>query len=224
LEVLDQGRIRYTFTSPFTKAGRVCLRVRLERTGQDIDFTPWFSIDVLDNMPAAIITSDEAYFIASEPVSAASLYRAQVVIGLIINRDMSDADWFTGLSNRDKQRLRTAVAFQALYVTQGSGSPDLVGVKSVIVGSRLGGESITWQDGMTTEDYLLSPLASMALRKLSWLRSSRTLKAKPVGYNDPRFYTDANIFGGPIVRPPLADDFYWTPSAAYWQPLNGTGF
>jgi hypothetical protein len=115
-------------------------------------------------------TEADVVALTGTPADAVKLAQAQGLIELAISR--TEAMGTAEMTLRDLDWLKKAVAYQAAWI---AGQPDLF--------TRLDVESLS-QDGMSakfssTGSLVYAPLATRAMRNLSWRGSSRSVSVEP---------------------------------------------
>ncbi len=185
--VLDAttGLVQRDFDTGFVESGRLMLRVRLE-TALTTDFSDPILLDVYDPGPdetvPPVMSTDAVEAITGVLVSEDQVVQAQNEVSLAIGADVSDELWLDSLSSQDVFWLRLAIAYQAAAVAKvaGGGAGGFSfppGVTSV----RNGDVTVTLGAGGATSQTLasLTPSAALAVGRLSWMASVRTLHAAP---------------------------------------------
>lgn len=143
-------------------------------------------------MPGWATTGDVVTLTGRE-VSTETVTVAQTIVELAAGRIYNAADT---LKPGDAERLRRAVAFQAVYV---DANPDVFTARPVET-ERFGDMSVTYADNTAAVGALqLAPLAAMALRGVSWRRRPTGIVSLP-------------IVAGRRTDVDLPDDLY------EWQP------
>lgn len=107
-------------------------------------------------------------------VTFAHIATAQAVVSLVTGVDL-DADEPLPYSKRDLRALTNAVIWQAPYVKD---NPDLTSKATNLASASVNGVSVSYRTDTTAAEQLVSPLAAMALQRLSW-RGSRTVALRP---------------------------------------------
>lgn len=111
---------------------------------------------------ALIATVEDVQTNTGVSVASETIRRAQAIIDLVCGRELDNTEVMTGLSLRDRNRLKLAVAYQAAWMDS---HPEVFSTMNV--------ESVN-QDDLAVrfrddpEAQLLSPLAKMALSRVSW--------------------------------------------------------
>ena len=161
-----EGKLQYTFSEAFTVAGPVEARVRLVQDDGDVDYSPWFSFDVLPAY-ALRVTPVEAYVFTAQSVTQAQLLTAQAQVAMVVDRLLADDVIWDGLWSRDRSLLQQAIAWQAAEVAQAAviGVPQMAGVQSMSTANQ----SITFTAGSGTAPSVPVGQMSLAiLKRLSW--------------------------------------------------------
>lgn len=115
-------------------------------------------------------TVDEVAELTGATVSDVELRRAQAVIDIYSNRT---AEASGGISKRDLNTLKQALAWQAEWMPSQAGYAGRTTVDSV----SQDGQSVQYR---SQSDQDLAPLASRALRNLSW-KGNRTTRIPELG-------------------------------------------
>jgi hypothetical protein len=201
----DRTRILFTPDGPFTTAGVLVGRVRMG-TADTVDYSSEFTVEVLDSpaadpdAPAPLVTPDEVYRYTTLTVSGPDVVRAQALLAARLDRDLYDAEWVAGLSDADRRRLRTAVAWQA-----GEPAPDPGGGGMVVTSFSEGDRSVTVQN--VTGDppaVRLHPMTEIVIGRLSWRRTNTITPTHRTRWrtwvNDDGDFDVGSVFNGDIVR------------------------
>lgn len=109
---------------------------------------------------AIYVTVDDVLDITGKAVDTTSLRAAQHVIEMYVNRTDS-----THMKAKDLHWLSLAVAYQAVYMDE---HPELFTTLDVAALSQ-GDISVTYRESIV--DAHVAPLARMAIRRLSWMRT-----------------------------------------------------
>ncbi len=198
--VMDATHVSYQFAEPFEASGGYMLRVQAT-SGERVDYSSWASFVVYD---ATLLTTAEAAMLTGENApSIDRLLRAQAAVALVLDRDLADEDWLASLSRADYRRLVAAIAFTSVST---SFAPN-AGTGQEIQSVKSGDETVTYRASGGTSVSTLPPLAMLMVDKLSW----RSLKTNTLRAKLPDEYTTRNYdpYLSEVVRPPLAEDFYW---------------
>lgn len=176
----EAGIVQRTFDEGFTSAGMLFLRVRLE-SGGFVDYTDPAELPVLDPRPnvTLMVTTGQVEAYTGVAVSENDVAQAQSLVGLVTGRNLGDASWLSSIAAQDLFWLQQAVAWQAAEHPEGDGLsvalPYVPGASSITNGDV----SISYRDDAGDELATLAANARLAIRRLSWMRSVRSVSATP---------------------------------------------
>lgn len=111
---------------------------------------------------ALLATTKEVQDNTGVSVSSETIRRAQTIIDLICGRDLNDPKVVEGLGARDQSRLKTAVAYQAAWM---DAHPEVFTTMDV---ESIDQDDLAVEFRASSEAQLVSPLAKMALSRVSW--------------------------------------------------------
>lgn len=198
----EGGRVQYVFSEPFEESGVIDIVVRLLEGEAGVDLSHPGSIRVDD--PATegtytVISPTDAEKVTGVSVSRSQLLMAQGLIGLIIDRDLSDGDVVTSFSTNDQRRLRQAVAWQSTVDPTSATVNVPAGATSISTGDV----SISFGDGNTFGAFgSLHMFAQSAINTLSWRSGIRSIRLGP--NTGTRRYN-------PFLNAGVSDDHPWLP-------------
>jgi hypothetical protein len=129
---------------------------------------------------ATIVTPMQVEAWTSVSVSNTDVVRAQGLICLVTGRDLTDQDWLdSNVSNQDLFWLQQAVAWQAAeHPEDGTitvALPHVPGASSISNGDV----SISYREDNQSELANLASNATLAIKRLSWMRPVRSVSATP---------------------------------------------
>lgn len=113
-----------------------------------------------------LATPEDVSLLTGKSVAAADITRAQGIIEDATGIDLSPSD-LTHFRARDLRLLKRAVVWQTSYLDD---HPDLLSREAGLVSASTNGNAMQWGEGGSSSG-LVSPLAAMSLRRLSWRRS-----------------------------------------------------
>jgi hypothetical protein len=176
-----EGKVQYDFSAPFTEAENLRLQVKMS-TGADADYSGVFTVSVQNpaDTLATIVTPMQVEAWTSVSVSNTDVVRAQGLICLVTGRDLTDQDWLdSNVSNQDLFWLQQAVAWQAAeHPEDGTitvALPHVPGASSISNGDV----SISYREDNQSELANLASNATLAIKRLSWMRPVRSVSATP---------------------------------------------
>lgn len=169
--VLDgpAGTVRIDFTEAFASAGLYTAQVLLTGADGKVDYTEPFVLTVKNeahDSTGAILTLDEVEGITGDSVSTKNVMQAQSYIGLLVDRDLSDATYVARLPARSQQLLRQAVAWQAVSAAAPVSVADSMPQGATAMSS--GDQSISFASAVDAQTQL-APLAKLAISRLPWM-------------------------------------------------------
>lgn len=182
-----EGKVQYDFSAPFTVAQNLRVQVRMVTAG-DSDYSAPFTISVQnpEDALATIVTPAQAEGWTGVSVSESDVVKAQGLVCLVVGRDLTDADWLLTVSDQDMFWLKQAVAWQSAEHPEGGTItvplPYVPGASSIANGDV----SISFRDDSQSELANLAGNATLAIKRLSWMRPVRSVSATPFLYNRPR--------------------------------------
>lgn len=175
----DPGRVQLDFTAPFTLAGEYEFRIKLTTAGGRVDYTPYIPFAVTDETTEAILSTDDAYRItAGGTVTTEQLLKAQQLVALVLDRDITDEGWLSRISTDDTRRLKAAIAFWAA-----DPSHLLLSYPSNVSSISTGDQSVSFFNTSYGDSVAVPVKAALALRRLSWMRTPRTIHTRPAKHN-----------------------------------------
>lgn len=113
------------------------------------------------------LTTTGVFEITRQEVSEADIASATSVLSLITGRDLSDMSIYKA---SDARMVRMAVAWQAVHMK----TNPAVMISVATTSSAVGDVSVSYDTAAGAQ--WLSPLARVALRKLSWRKGNRTVR------------------------------------------------
>jgi hypothetical protein len=181
----ENGIVQRTFDTGFEAAGLLLLRVKMETTLTE-DWATDIQLPVYDpTVPPTttlLLDTGEVEGITGVIVSENDISRAQSVLTLVTGRNLGDAEWISDcVSTGDQFWLKTAVAWQSAETTGTAASAPVIVRVPGATSIANGDVSISFSSsGNTTNDTLaslLTPSASIAIRRVSWMGAGRTVHA-----------------------------------------------
>jgi hypothetical protein len=187
LDVSDAaaGKVQYTFDAPFDSPGVLQLQVSMQDQAGGLDYSAPFTITVASPATAdsLIVTPSQVEIWTGVPVSLNDIARAQGDIMLVVGRDLTNSAWLSSLAYTDQFWLRMAVAQEAAERAQApvSGAITASTVPGAVSVTN-GDVSVTFAEAAVTGSLngpALGIRAVSAIKKLTWMRPTRTLYATP---------------------------------------------
>jgi hypothetical protein len=179
----SQGKVQYTFSAPFTAASDLTLQIKMTDDVAGIDYSAPFVIRVLDpaDTSPTLVTPPQVEVTTGSSVTQSQVVRAQGLVSLVVGRDLSDADWYAGLSQSDQFWLKTGISYQAASMADQDRSSIVVPYAPGVSTLRTGDQTVTYSAGGGSVGELasLASSARLALKRLSWMSGSRTVHALP---------------------------------------------
>jgi hypothetical protein len=181
----EEGLVQFDWPVPsaFDVPGVYLLTLELTTADPDIlDITTSVEVEVIVAPPPSVLTlratTETVSAVTGRSVSSLDISAAQSVITLFTARNLSDDDVWDSFTDESQYWISLAICHQAVFVRD-SGNDDItLRVPAGAASVSAGDVSVTMASATSDEGTLLSPLARMALSRVSWM-THRTIHATP---------------------------------------------